>query len=240
MIEIMVESSGDVILYKFLLIFMDKDINYPDDYDDYLNAYFIKWSYKYNRYTRDTDDRLKDHASVIDSLPDSLKHQFRKGNSAWGKTDWYKDDIRFFISNEDNLSTEQVNYIKNKCKLNMVDEGDPPKKVTSGMVQFFSKLGKDTKAFRPIDVKNYADGLVRPITQDDIKTLHYAKKFFSDEDFYGIAIGDTSYYDPNNEADAKYIDKAKEWIDKIKSIILPDPKPKWKAKQQAAYKSWGK
>lgn len=119
-------------------------------------------------------------------------------------------------------------------------EGDPPKKITPVMIKFFSKLGKDSGEFRPVDVRNYADGLVRSITQDDIKTLHYAKKFFSDEELYSIVLGDTTYYDPSIEIDKKYIDKANDWLDKVKKIILPDSKPKWKARQSAAYKSWGK
>lgn len=107
------ESYGDITLYKFILIFMDKDPEYPDNYNYYLNAYFIVWSYTYNIYTKSTDDRIVDHASVIDSLPFPLRKEFRRGNSAWGKTDYYKDSIRFFINDKSNLSSEQVTFIRN-------------------------------------------------------------------------------------------------------------------------------
>ena len=65
---------------------MDKLKEYPNNYEDKLHGYYYQWEYTYNKLTKETDDRLKDHASVIGSLPREIQLEFRNGNnSAWGK-----------------------------------------------------------------------------------------------------------------------------------------------------------
>lgn len=117
MIRVVNESAGDITLNKFILVQMDKLDNHPENYEDVLNGYYYQWSYTYNKLTNQTDDRLKDHASVIDSLPREIRYEFRNGERhAWGKTDWYKDRVRFYIS-DNYLSKKQLDWIKNKCNV---------------------------------------------------------------------------------------------------------------------------
>lgn len=112
------ESAGDVVLYKFLII-LTKSLSLVDSweryYDSTIGGYLIDWKYRYNKYTKKTDSRDVTHSDIIDSLPGDLRRLWRTSDDiAWGKTDYYRDDIRFFISNDDLLSSSQVDYLKSK------------------------------------------------------------------------------------------------------------------------------
>lgn len=110
-------SAGDVTLYKFILVPMDKIDNVDEsDYDDFLKGYFYIWDYKYNTLTRSTDDRMYAHSDVIDNLSQEIRKQARE-LTIWGKTDYFKNGVRFMIVNDEYLTKEQINYIKKQCNL---------------------------------------------------------------------------------------------------------------------------
>lgn len=111
-------SAGDVILYKFILVPMDKISGVDEsNYDEHLNGYFYLWSYKYNTITKCTDDRLYSHSDVIDSLPVEIRKQARE-LTIWGKTDYFHNKgIRFVIINDEYLGKDQVDVIKKYCKV---------------------------------------------------------------------------------------------------------------------------
>lgn len=110
-------SAGDITLYKFVLVPMDK-IDSVDEshYDDFLEGYFYIWDYKYNTLTRFTDDRMYAHSDVIDNLPQEIRKQARE-LTIWGKTDYFKNSVRFMIVNDEYLNQSQINYIKKQCNL---------------------------------------------------------------------------------------------------------------------------
>ena len=108
-------SVGDITLYKFILVPMDKIDNVDEShYDDFLQGYLYIWSYKYNTLTKSTDDRMYAHSDVIDNLSQRIRKQ-AKELTIWGKTDYFKDDVRFIIVNEEYLSLTQIKYIKKLC-----------------------------------------------------------------------------------------------------------------------------
>lgn len=110
-------SAGDITLYKFILVPMDKISGVDEsNYDERLNGYFYLWSYKYNTITKFTDDRLYSHSDVIDSLPIEIRKQARE-LTIWGKTDYFCNrEIRFVIINDEYLDKDQVYLIKKYCK----------------------------------------------------------------------------------------------------------------------------
>lgn len=110
-------SAGDITLYKFILVPMDRisDVD-ESNYDERLNGYFYLWSYKYNTITKYTEDRMYSHSDVIDSLPIEIRKQARE-LTIWGKTDYFQNNrTRFVIVNEEYLSNDQINLIKSYCK----------------------------------------------------------------------------------------------------------------------------
>lgn len=110
-------SAGDVTLYKFILVPMNKIDNVDElHYDDFLKGYFYIWDYKYNTLTRSTDDRMYAHSDVIDNLPLEIRKEARE-LTIWGKTDYFKNSVRFMIVNDEYLTKEQINYIKKQCNL---------------------------------------------------------------------------------------------------------------------------
>lgn len=105
-------SAGDIKLCKFLLVLMDKLIGVDENhYDEFLHGYFYVWNYTYNTLTKHTDDRMYAHSDVIDNLPESIRRS-AKELVIWGKTDYFKDNIRFIIVNDEYLSSDEVEYIK--------------------------------------------------------------------------------------------------------------------------------
>lgn len=110
-------SAGDITLYKFILVPMNKIDNVDEShYDDFLKGYFYTWDYKYNTLTRSTDDRMYAHSDVIDNLSQEIRKQARE-LTIWGKTDYFKNGVRFMIVNDEYLTKEQINYIKKQCNL---------------------------------------------------------------------------------------------------------------------------
>ena len=112
-------SAGDVTLYKFVLVQMDMlpdKLEDADKYDNTLNGYFYLWPYTYNTITRHTDDRMYAHSDVIDNLPSDIRRVCRE-HCIWGKTDWFKDQARFYINDDSTLSQSQLNYIKRQCNM---------------------------------------------------------------------------------------------------------------------------
>lgn len=108
-------SAGDITLCKFLLVPMDKLDNIDEShYDDFLQGYLYIWSYTYNTLTRTTDDRMYSHSDVIDSLPPEIRKHARD-LTVWGKTDYFKNGVRFMIVNDEYLTKSAVNYIQKLC-----------------------------------------------------------------------------------------------------------------------------
>lgn len=108
-------SAGDVKLSKFIFVPMNKIDSIDDShYDDTLKGYLYIWSYTYNTLTRMTDDRMYSHSDVIDNLPPEIRKHARD-LIVWGKTDYFKNSVRFVIVNDEYLTKSQVNYIQKLC-----------------------------------------------------------------------------------------------------------------------------
>lgn len=108
-------SAGDVKLSKFILVPMGKLDSIDDShYDDTLEGYLYIWSYTYNTLTNMTDDRMYSHSDVIDNLPPEIRKHARD-ITVWGKTDYFKNSVRFVIVNDEYLTKSQINYIKKLC-----------------------------------------------------------------------------------------------------------------------------
>lgn len=113
--EVVNASSGDVTLYKFLVIPTDYVGDFPRyRYDIALHGYLDLWEYRYNILTKETDDRLQSHGDHIDILPFELKKIYRR-KGYWGKTDWFRDRIRFFVNDE--IGNEKESYLKKLCNV---------------------------------------------------------------------------------------------------------------------------
>lgn len=105
-------SAGDVRLQKFILVPMDPVPGVEEDlYDVQLGGYFYQWEYTYNTVTGETDDRMQAHSDVIDQMPAEIRRQARD-LTVWGKTDYFKDSIRFIIVNDEYITKRQANTIK--------------------------------------------------------------------------------------------------------------------------------
>lgn len=116
MYRVILSSAGDVKLFKFLVIPSENIGEFPGyRYDATLQGYIDIWSYFYNKLTKETDDRLQSHADHIDELPFELKKIYRR-NGYWGKTDIFKDKIRFYVNDESQLTESQYQYLVKMCK----------------------------------------------------------------------------------------------------------------------------
>lgn len=116
MFRVIKASFGDVNLTKFLVIPSEYIGDFPGyNYDELLRAYTDVWNYTYNKLTKETDDRLQSHSDHIDVLPWELRKIFRQ-QGYWGKTDLFRDTIRFFCNIEDDLTPNQLKHLKNLCR----------------------------------------------------------------------------------------------------------------------------
>ena len=112
MIQVLNEEFGEVNLFKFILILCDSIDGNTKNYDYFLNGYFYKWNFKYNRFTHHTNEEEVPHTDIIDSLSYELKKEFKLGIGIWGKTDCYPNGKTFFFcSPDDILTNEQIDYI---------------------------------------------------------------------------------------------------------------------------------
>ena len=109
-------SFGDVILHKFILVPCEPFIGLLDNYREDYGGYFYIWNYTYNKLTKDTDDRNTAHSDMIGSMPAPIRKQARELN-IWGKTEYYKDEIRFIIVNGEYTSRSVINSIKRECNV---------------------------------------------------------------------------------------------------------------------------
>lgn len=110
-------SLGDITLYKFILVPMNKIDNVDElHYDDFLKGYFYIWDYTYNTLIKSTDDRMYAHSDVIDNLPSEIRKQARE-LTVWGKTDYFKNSVRFMIVNDEYLTKEQIKRIERMCSI---------------------------------------------------------------------------------------------------------------------------
>lgn len=116
MYRVIKASAGDIRLFKFIVIPTDYIGEFQGyRYDENVEGYIDIWSYFYNKLTRETDDRLQSHADHIDQLPFELKKIYRQCGY-WGKTDLFKDKIRFYVNDESILTNSQVKYLKSLCR----------------------------------------------------------------------------------------------------------------------------
>jgi len=105
-------SAGDILLSKFILIQMPKLEEYSENYDNVLRGYFYTTTYKYNKYTHESEDRIITHADMIDSCPSPIRRYGKDHTIIWGKQDYYRDEIKLFIVNGEHLSMKQVEYLR--------------------------------------------------------------------------------------------------------------------------------
>lgn len=110
-----IASVGDIKLFKFIIIPTEYLGEFENcEYDDILQGYIDLWSYTYNRLTRETDDRVQNHADHIDALPFELRKIYRQ-QGYWGKTDLFRDRVRFFVN--DDIGEEKESYLKRLCNV---------------------------------------------------------------------------------------------------------------------------
>lgn len=113
------ESAGDRTLHKFIIFKIPKIDGIEDSYDDVLKGYLFSAEYKYNIYTRETNDRMITHFDILDiDVPIELKDHYLN-SIIYGKTDCFQSGeneeypIRLLVwGNSNKLKNDDLRYLK--------------------------------------------------------------------------------------------------------------------------------